>query len=86
MGQKTSPSEQQLAVAGARKPRGARSTAMEIERLREYAMETPESRKQVIGTLEEYTRKYRGTEKGEAASRAISKILAVSMLEALQSD
>ena len=56
----------------------------QIARLKDYAVEAPESRKDVVKTLEQYMRRKRGTREGRAAQRAISIIITVSMLEALQ--
>jgi uncharacterized LabA/DUF88 family protein len=78
MGTKISLSEQRVVDAGLQKT--------QIAKMRDYAMDTPESREQILGTLKEYERKYQGTEEATAASRAITTIMTVSMLEALQSD
>lgn len=56
----------------------------QIARLKDRAMEAPESRKAVVKTLEQYMQKKRGTKEGQAAQQAISLIITVSMLEVLQ--
>jgi len=56
----------------------------QIARLKDYAIAAPESRKDVVKTLEQYMQKRRGTREGQAAQRAISIIITVSMLEVLQ--
>lgn len=55
-----------------------------ITRLAEYAMETPESRRKVMAVLEKYEECCDNLKLAVAAHRAISAILAVSMLETLQ--
>jgi len=60
------------------------ATEQSIARLASYAMETPESRKEITTVLKGYMAKRRGTQGATAASRAVETILAVSMLEALQ--
>jgi hypothetical protein len=55
-----------------------------ITRLVDYAIETPESRKRVIAVLEKYEDCCEDLQMAVAAHRAISAILAVSMLETLQ--
>ncbi len=56
----------------------------QIARLKDRAIETPDSRKAVVKTLEQYMQRRRGTKEGQAAKRAISLIITVSMLEVLQ--
>ena len=84
MGTKASLSEARTADAGLQKEQRAYDTADQIARMRDYAMDTPEKRGAVLEALEEYTRKHQGSEGATAASRAITTILTVSMLEALQ--
>lgn len=61
-------------------------SAEQISRLRDYAMDSPKSRQQVIGALETCIERYRGTRRAAKACSAISTILAVSMLEVLQGE
>lgn len=64
---------------------GCASTEIrQIARLKDYAIDAPESRKAVVKTLERYMLKKRGTKEGRAAQTAISLIITVSMLEVLQ--
>jgi hypothetical protein len=55
-----------------------------IAKLKDQAIEAPERRKAVVKTLEQYMEKNKGTTEGQAAQRAISLIITVSMLEVLQ--
>lgn len=61
---------------------GARTE--QIAKLRDYAIDSPESRKEVIEALEAYAGRHKGTKRAAKACSAISTILAVSMLEVLQ--
>lgn len=55
-----------------------------IAQLKERAIASPESRKAIVRSLEQYMEKKRGTREGRAAQKAVSVIIAVSMLEVLQ--
>jgi hypothetical protein len=55
-----------------------------ISRLAEYAMDAPGSRKKIMAVLAEYEQNSNDLRTATVAHRAISSILAVSMLEALQ--
>jgi hypothetical protein len=55
-----------------------------IARLKERAIAAPERRKAIVAHLEGYMQRRKGTREGKAAQRAISMIIAVSMLEVLQ--
>ncbi len=55
-----------------------------IAQLKERAIAEPERRKAIVAHLEGYMKSKRGTMEGRAAQRAISMIIAVSMLEVLQ--
>jgi hypothetical protein len=60
--------------------------AEQISKLRDYAMDSPKSRKEVIGVLEAYAGRYKGTRRAAKACSAIATILTVSMLEVLQGE
>ena len=65
-------------------PKCASAEIRQIARLKDRAIEAPASRKAVVKTLEQYMQRKRGTKEGQAAQRAISLIITVSMLEVLQ--
>lgn len=80
-------SEQQIADAGLQRLRSGPSIgARRIAQLRSEAMDSPERRADIIGTLEAYVARRRGSSEARAACRAITTIMTVGMLELLQGD
>jgi hypothetical protein len=65
-------------------PTGLDAESVRISRLAEYAMDAPESRRKIVAVLVEFEQNSDDLRTAMAAHRAISSILAVSMLEALQ--
>ncbi len=61
-------------------------SANQIRRMKDYALDEPESREKVIELLQTHAEKYRGTRGARIAARAIATILAAGMLEILQGD
>lgn len=60
-----------------------RTAEGEIRKLEQYALDRPETRDRIIGTLDEYARRSKGTRSGTHAKAAVARIRAVIMLEAL---
>jgi hypothetical protein len=77
-------SEAQADLIGLRTIPAGINSADRITRLADYAMGAPESRKSVMAMLEKCEQCSGDLRTASAAHRAISAILAVSMLETLQ--
>ncbi len=87
MGEKASLSEQKIADAGLQRTvRTPSKSTGRIAQLRSAAIDAPEKRADIIQTLEEHIAKYSGSRSADAACRAITTIMTVSMLEILQGD
>ena len=87
MGEKASLSEQQIADAGLQETGRTPSIGTRcIAQLRSAAMEAPGRRADIIQALEGHIAKHSGTRSADAACKAITTIMTVSMLEILQGD
>ena len=78
--------ERELGSAGisGRTMPGSEAASDVIAGMKDYAMVEATSRKRIMSTLEAYGKRSGRTDVTRAAGRAISEILAVSMLEALK--
>ena len=87
MGIKVSLSEQQMTDAGLQTIRTEPEAGVaQIARLRREGMDSPERREDIIRTLESYIGEHKDEQEATAASRAITTIMTVAMLEILQGD
>ena len=87
MGEKASLSVQQIADADLQRPGRTTSTSTrQIAQLRSEAMEAPDRRAGIIRALEECVATQQKGRAAGAASKAITAIMTVSMLEMLQGD
>ncbi|MDE1874329.1 MAG: hypothetical protein KGI04_04425 [Candidatus Micrarchaeota archaeon] len=87
MGEKASISVQQIADAGLQITGRTTSTSTRrIAQLKSEAMETPDKRAGIIEALEGYIAEQGDRRAAGAASKAVTTIMTVSMLEILQGD